>query len=74
MLEEIFRTAKIVSFLDSEVFVERFIGHFFAAGLHEELFKVIVPSQTILKSRHLFEMFSNLDWEGNAHMQTDFFV
>ena len=41
VLEEIFRTAKIVSFLSSDFFFERFIGHFFAAGLHEELFKVI---------------------------------
>ena len=40
----------------------------------EELFKaIVVPSQAILKSRHLFEMFSDSDWEGNAHMQTDFF-
>ena len=39
----------------------------------EELFKVIVPSQAILKSRHLFEMVSNLGWEGNAHMQTEVF-
>ena len=39
----------------------------------EELFKVIVPSQAILKSRHLFEMVSFSDWEGNAHMQTDVF-
>jgi RsiW-degrading membrane proteinase PrsW (M82 family) len=54
MLEEIFRTAKIVSFLDSEVFVERFIGHFFAAGLHEELFKVI-PLFIFLLLRGKFE-------------------
>lgn len=41
ILEDIFRTPQILLYIESPIFLERFIGYFFAAGLQEELFKVI---------------------------------
>ena len=41
ILELLFRPSDIRVLMESEVFLERFMGHFVAAGLHEELFKAI---------------------------------
>tara|TARA_B100000287_G_scaffold431625_1_gene489239 strand:- start:243 stop:1478 length:1236 start_codon:yes stop_codon:yes gene_type:complete len=60
LLELIFRPPQIMVLLDSNIYFESFIGHFIAAGLHEELFKAIPVFAFIL----LKEKFKRLDMPG----------
>lgn len=61
LLELIFRPQAIIMFMDSRVFLERFIGHFVAAGLMEELFKAIpVFAFIALKNRFAQMNFSGI--------------
>jgi len=61
LLELVFRPQDIKMFMDSEVFLERFIGHFVGAGLMEELFKAIPVFVFIaLKNRFVQLNFSGI--------------